>query len=168
MGSQHELASYICVIRAARPNSQTARLYEYCVLRVIHAWGTHDCKTIIVTSIWNYITEQGILAHWQLNESHGVRLSPLATAATTGLLYQPQMIDDGECVAIGGMKISRGNRSTRRKPAPMPLCPPQIPHDLTWAGSRAAAVGSRRVTAWAMARPWQLNESIWICMTHQF
>jgi hypothetical protein len=56
----------------------------------------------------------------------GVRLSPLGTAATTGLLYQPQMIDDGDCGGIGGMKIGRGNRSTRRKPAPAPLCPPQI------------------------------------------
>jgi hypothetical protein len=28
-------------------------------------------------------------------------------AATTGLLYQPQMIDDGDCGAIGGMKIGR-------------------------------------------------------------
>jgi hypothetical protein len=33
--------------------------------------------------------------------------------------------------AIGGMKIGRGNRSTRRKPAPAPPCPPQIPHDQT-------------------------------------
>jgi hypothetical protein len=40
------------------------------------------------------------------------------------------MIDEGDCGAIGGMKIGRGNRSTRRKPAPAPLCPPQIPHDL--------------------------------------
>jgi hypothetical protein len=39
----------------------------------------------------------------------GVRLSALGTAATTGLLYQPQMIDDGECGAVGGMKIGRGN-----------------------------------------------------------
>jgi hypothetical protein len=30
------------------------------------------------------------------------------------------------------MRIGRGNRSTRGKPAPVPLCPPQIPHDLTW------------------------------------
>jgi hypothetical protein len=36
----------------------------------------------------------------------GVRLSPLGTAATTGLLYQPQMIDDGDYGEIGGMKIS--------------------------------------------------------------
>jgi hypothetical protein len=39
------------------------------------------------------------------------------------------MIGDGDCGEIGGMKIGRGNRSTRRKPAPAPLCPSQIPHD---------------------------------------
>jgi hypothetical protein len=39
------------------------------------------------------------------------------------------MIDEGDCGAIGGTKIGRGNRSTQRKPAPAPLCPPQIPHD---------------------------------------
>jgi hypothetical protein len=53
----------------------------------------------------------------------------VGTAATTGLLYQHRMIDEGDCGEIGGMKIGRGNRSTRRKPAPAPLCPPQIPHD---------------------------------------
>jgi hypothetical protein len=41
-----------------------------------------------------------------------------------------------------------------RKPAPVPLCPPQIPHDLTWAQTRAAAVGSRRLTACTMAQPY--------------
>jgi hypothetical protein len=30
------------------------------------------------------------------------------------------------------MRIGRRNRSTRRKPAPVPLYPPQIPHDLIW------------------------------------
>jgi hypothetical protein len=33
--------------------------------------------------------------------------------------------------AIGGMKI--GRRNTLRKPVSVPLCPPQIPHDSTWA-----------------------------------
>jgi hypothetical protein len=83
----------------------------------------------------------------------GVRLSPLGTSATVGLLYQPRMIDDDYYGAAGGMSIGRGNRSTRRKPTPVPLCPPQIPHDLTWDRTRAAAVGSQRLTAWAMARP---------------
>jgi hypothetical protein len=39
----------------------------------------------------------------------GVRLSPLGVAATTGLLYEARMIDDGDCGAVGGMKIGRGN-----------------------------------------------------------
>jgi hypothetical protein len=76
-----------------------------------------------------------------------LRLSPLGTSATTGLLYQPQMIDDGDCEAVGGMKIGWAHRSTWRKPAPVPLCPAQIPHDLTRARTRAAAVGSQRLTA---------------------
>jgi hypothetical protein len=37
----------------------------------------------------------------------GVRLSPLGTATTTGLLYQPQMIDEGDCGAVGGMRIGK-------------------------------------------------------------
>jgi hypothetical protein len=60
-----------------------------------------------------------------------VRLSPLGTAVTTGLWYQPQMIGDGDCGAIGGMKMGRWNRSTRRNRAPAPLCPPHIPHKQT-------------------------------------
>jgi hypothetical protein len=39
------------------------------------------------------------------------------------------------------------------KPVPVPLCPPQIPHRLTRDRTRAFAVGGRRLTAWAMARP---------------
>jgi hypothetical protein len=69
-----------------------------------------------------------------------------------GLSYQPRTIDD-ECGAVGKMRIGRGNRSTRRKPASVPVCPPQIPHDLTRARTRAAAVENRRLTALVMARP---------------
>jgi hypothetical protein len=42
--------------------------------------------------------------------------------------------------------IGRGNRSTIRKPAPVPLCPPQTPHAAR-TRTRAAAVGSQRLTA---------------------
>jgi hypothetical protein len=63
------------------------------------------------------------------------------------------MIDEGDCGAIGGMKTGRGKRSTRRNPAPGPLCPPVIPHDQTWARTRAVAVGSRQLTASTMALP---------------
>jgi hypothetical protein len=37
----------------------------------------------------------------------GVGLSPLGTAAISGLLYNPQVIDEDDCGAIGGMKIGR-------------------------------------------------------------
>jgi hypothetical protein len=55
----------------------------------------------------------------------GVRLGPLGTAASNRpIVPAPGGYDGGE---IGGM-IGGGNRSTRRKPASMPLCPPQTPH----------------------------------------
>jgi hypothetical protein len=67
----------------------------------------------------------------------GVQLGPLGTAATNRpIVPAPGDYDDGE---IGGM-IGRGNRSTGRKPVPMPLCPPQTPHAAR-ARTRATAVG---------------------------
>jgi hypothetical protein len=62
-----------------------------------------------------------------------------------GLLYQPLTMDDVERGAVGVMS-GKGNRSTRRKPAPVSLYPPQIPHHLIWPRTLAAAVGSRRQT----------------------
>jgi hypothetical protein len=80
----------------------------------------------------------------------GVQLGPLGTAATNRpIVLAPGDYDDGE---TGKMMIARGNRSTRRKPAPVPLCPPQTPHAAR-TRTRAAAVGSQRLTAWATARP---------------
>jgi hypothetical protein len=75
-----------------------------------------------------------------------VRLSQLRTLATNWpIVAAPD--DDDECGAVSRMRIGRGIRSTRRKPVPVPLCPPQIPHDLTWDSTRASAAGSRRLTA---------------------
>jgi hypothetical protein len=52
---------------------------------------------------------------------------------------------------FGGMMIARGNRNTRRNPSPMPLCPPQIPHDLIGREPRLPRwEASERLTAWAM------------------
>jgi hypothetical protein len=56
------------------------------------------------------------------------------------------MMDDDECGAVGGMS-GEGNRNARRKPAPVALCTPQIPHALTRARTRVTAVGSQRLTA---------------------
>jgi hypothetical protein len=62
----------------------------------------------------------------------------------TGLLYQPQMMD--EYGPFGEIQIGRWNWSTRRKPAPVPLCPPQIPHDLTWEKTQATTMRTRWLT----------------------
>jgi hypothetical protein len=70
----------------------------------------------------------------------GVGVSPLYCGHFWPIV-PAQMIGDG------GMRIGRGNRSTRRKPAPAPLCPPQIPLDQTQDRNRAAAVGSQRLAA---------------------
>jgi hypothetical protein len=86
----------------------------------------------------------------------GSKLGPLGTSAT----YWPIVPTPGDCEnGEFGRMNGRGNRSTRRKPAPAPLCPPQIPLDQT----RAAAVGSQRLAASAMGRyVWVTIEGIWI------
>jgi hypothetical protein len=90
---------------------------------------------------------------------HGVRLSPLGTAATVWPIVPATDDDDGDCGAIGGMRIGTVSRRTWRKPAPVSLCRPQIANDPTRAWTRAAAVGSRRLTAWAMTRPCRSTNS---------
>jgi hypothetical protein len=73
----------------------------------------------------------------------GVELGPPVTAATNRTVVPaPGDYDDGE---IGGM-IGRGNRNTWRKPASVPLYPPQTPHVIR-TRTRAAAVGSQCLTA---------------------
>jgi hypothetical protein len=73
----------------------------------------------------------------------GVQLGPLGSAATNRhIVPAPGDYDDGET----GEMIGRGNRSTQRKPAPVPLCPPQTPQAVRMQ-TRASAVGSQRLTA---------------------
>jgi hypothetical protein len=73
-----------------------------------------------------------------------------------GLLYQPRMID--EHGAFGGMRIGRGSRNTRRKPAQFLLCCTINP---TWLdpGSNPGhrGVENRRLIAWSTAQPNQLT-----------
>jgi hypothetical protein len=63
--------------------------------------------------------------------------------------FWPILPAPGDCEGgeFGGIKIGRGNQSTRTKPAPEPLCPPQIPLEQVRARTRAAAMGSQRLTA---------------------
>jgi hypothetical protein len=71
-----------------------------------------------------------------------VKLSPLGTSVTNWSVVSAPMIDDDECGAVRGMRIGRGNRSTRRKPAPVPLYQPHIPHDLTSNPGRRGGIAS--------------------------
>jgi hypothetical protein len=59
-----------------------------------------------------------VVHNWSLN----VAVSVKTTALDGRTIVQ--------CAAVGGMRIGRGNQRTQRKPAPVPLSPPQIPHDL--------------------------------------
>jgi hypothetical protein len=69
-----------------------------------------------------------------------VQLGPLGTVATNRPIVPAQGdYDNGE---IGGIMSDWGNRSTRRKPAQLPLCPPQNPHAAR-TRTRAAEVGSQ-------------------------
>jgi hypothetical protein len=105
-----------------------------------------------------------VVRHWLLTlepfffvvSLGGVRLSPLGTSATVGLLYQPRMIDD-DYAANGGMRLGRGNWSTRRKPAPVPLYPPQIPHDLGSSPGRRGGKPATNRLSYGTAPPWSLG-----------
>jgi hypothetical protein len=72
----------------------------------------------------------------------GVQLGPLSTVATNRPIVSAPGDYDGEICGMNG----KGNRSTRRKPAPVLLCLPQTPHAAqtrTWVGT----VGRQRLTA---------------------
>jgi hypothetical protein len=68
-------------------------------------------------------------------------MGPLGTAVT----YRPTVPAPGDYddAKIDGMMSGRGNRSTWRKPAQVPLCPPQNQHAARMR-TRAAAMGSQR------------------------
>jgi hypothetical protein len=101
-----ELISLVQQTKEINPKNKTRLIYLKCQIAV-------------------FSKRHKMLFNFLLNLCSGT----LGTAATTGLLYQPRMIGDGDCEEIGGIKIGRENRSTRRNPALAQLCPPQIPHD---------------------------------------
>jgi hypothetical protein len=60
----------------------------------------------------------------------------------------------------GGMMYWQGKtEELREKPVPVPLCPPQIPHGLTRARTRASTVRGQQLTTSALARP--LSRGYW-------
>jgi hypothetical protein len=84
-----------------------------------------------------YIFMAQCTTHGQLDWVHSVR------GSLFGLLYSPGW----------WMMLSvEWKPKYSNKTCPVTLCPPQILYDLTWAQTRAAAaVGSRRLTAWAFS-----------------
>jgi hypothetical protein len=88
-----------------------------------------DCVIIMKTDRLMSFREMNIIyrdKYTKHTARGGVQLGPLGTAATNRpIVPSPGDYDDGE---IGGVMIGKGNRSTRRKSAPVPLRPPQIPH----------------------------------------
>jgi hypothetical protein len=74
----------------------------------------------------------------------GVRLSPLGTSATVGLLYQPRMIDD-DYGAVGELELAGETEVLGEN---LPQC--HFVHHkshMTWDRTRAAAVGGQRLNA---------------------
>jgi hypothetical protein len=69
------------------------------------------------------------------------------TASIYWPILQPWMIDVDDFGAVSGVHEARSTGSTPSKPAPLPLCPPQIPHDLTQTRTRSNSVGTWRSTA---------------------
>jgi hypothetical protein len=92
----------------------------------------------------------------------GEEPSPLLLMPFNDLLYPPWMVDGDDSRAVGGM-----NRTTRRKLAPVPLSPPQIPRVFTWDGIQAVEVRSGRLIVPATARLIQSFVNFCYCLDLQ-
>jgi hypothetical protein len=81
------------------------------------------CST---TQFWALAASVKLSVSFQFLRSRTVSRTPWTSDQLVArtLLTAPGDYDDD----VGGMnRFGRGHRSTRRKPAPTPLCPPQIP-----------------------------------------
>jgi hypothetical protein len=112
------------------------------------------CVRVHVYSIWTYLDKikiNSLSGGWSLTGStrhggHWLAYSPCPRV----IMMMENLVEwrlAGETEALG------------KKPAPAPLCPPQIAIDQTRDRTRASAVGTQRLPAWVMARPTYLD--IW-------
>jgi hypothetical protein len=98
-------------------------------------WGTLN---LFIYSVTEIVYMRFILS--------GVRLSPLGNAATTGLLYQPQMIDDGDCGAISGLNTDRGNSVKTCPSATLSTTNPTCPDPGSNPGRRGEKPATNRLS----------------------
>jgi hypothetical protein len=85
--------------------------------------------TYIFFPLWHYSRNLGL---GRLHETFRLISVTVGRTALTGdqFVARTLLTALGDCddAEVGGMKFfGRGNRSTRRKPVPTPLCPPEIP-----------------------------------------
>jgi hypothetical protein len=110
-------------------------------------WKLNQCCYLLVQVVQSYFIFL-LFISWG-----GLRSSPLCMSATIWPVVPAPDDDDDEFGAVAGMRIGKENRNIGRKPAPLPLSPPQIPHDLIWLQTWDVMAGNQRLTAWAIARP---------------
>jgi hypothetical protein len=74
----------------------------------------HTCSICFTQDMGQIFTTITYTQFW----GGGGRLSPLGTSATNWPIVPDPDNDDDECGAVGGMRVSRGNQSTRKKTCP--------------------------------------------------
>jgi hypothetical protein len=97
--------------------------YSYCTFNIIRLFSFEIPSTISpgMANLIRIIFSKYILVILiVLIQRSWVRLSPLSTSLVNGLLYQPRIRN--KFGVFGAMRIGRGNRSTLKKRAPVPLC----------------------------------------------
>jgi hypothetical protein len=82
---------------------------------------------------------------WLLVRVYRVRLR-LETAAANGPIVHPQMIYDSGDPRWNDIDTGK-LKNVGKKPVPVSLCPPEIPHGLTWERSWASTVTAQRLIA---------------------
>jgi hypothetical protein len=130
--------------------SVSTLLYTFqCGLTVMDFSSEYNCKRLLYKLLSAGNTDSRISCH--ILQVDGVR-PRLWTATTNGPTVHPPH-DTWVWTATVEWYWQGKPEHLGNKPAPVPFCPPQIPHGLTRARTRASAVRDRRLTAWAMARP---------------
>jgi hypothetical protein len=116
--ADHSPPSNADVIRIVKPYLHLPMCFQGIVHNFLNPGTNLSCRLSCVSLFVVNLHSGG----WSPNWVHSA-LRPF-----TGLLYLARVIVRME--NLGGMN-GRGNRSTRRKSAPAPLCPPQIPLEQT-------------------------------------